>query len=218
MDLYCYSLKILSVKTIGYLSQCELPQAIMTGQTPISIQYNRNNLVNIGNFTKGKLEPFLLKTVKQLGISKYNYRGTRAGRVRVRHFISQDTNQGVNLRNLQTLPSVIPTLQLTQNRPKTAPVCTPTFQNLIKIKSEQHAVMKGHINLKMCCINLRSLKNKTLAFCDHIISNDFDLVAVTETWLGTSIDKACISELLPSGYQSSKWQTCGWGGGYCACF
>ena len=24
---------------------------------------------------------------------------------------------------------------------------------------------------------------------------------MTETWLGTSIDKACISELLPSGYQ-----------------
>ena len=61
--------------------------------------------------------------------------------------------------------------------------------------------MKGHINLKMCCINTRSLKNKTLSFCDHIISNDFDLVAVTETRLGTSIDKACISELLPSGYQ-----------------
>ena len=78
--------------------------------------------------------------------------------------------------------------------------CTPTFQNLIKIKSEQTSVIKGHTNLKICCINPRSVKNKTLSFCDYINSNDFDLVAVTETWLGTSIDKACISELLPSGY------------------
>ena len=53
----------------------------------------------------------------------------------------------------------------------------------------------------ICCINPRSVKNKTLSFCDYIISNDFDLVAVTETWLGTSIGKACISELLPCGYQ-----------------
>ena len=51
---------------IGYLSLWESPPAIITGQIPISIQYNSNNLVNIGNSTKGKLEPFLFKTVKQL--------------------------------------------------------------------------------------------------------------------------------------------------------
>ena len=89
----------------------------------------------------------------------------------MRHFISQDTNQGVNFRNLQTLPSIIPTIQLTQNRQKS--ICV--YSHL----SES----KGHINLKICCINPRSLKNKTLYFCNYIISNDFDHVAVTETWL-----------------------------------
>ena len=42
---------------------------------------------------------------------------------------------------------------------------------------------------------------KNCPFCDYIISNDFDLVAETDTWLGTSIDNARIIELLPSGYQ-----------------
>ena len=34
---------------------------------------------------------------------------------------------------------------------------------------------------------------------DYTISNDFDTVAHAETWLGTPVDKVCISELLPSG-------------------
>ena len=121
---------------------------------------------------------------------------------RERHFKSKETNQGVNFNNLQTLPSRIPTVQLTQKRPTTPYItCTPKIQNLIKIKSEQKSVIKGHTNLKIYCINPRSVKNKTLSFCDYIILNDLNLVAVTETWLGSSIDKACTSDLLPSGYQ-----------------
>lgn len=46
-----------------------------------------------------------------------------------------------------------------------------------------------------------SKKNKTLAFSDYIISNTFDIIAVTETWLGGPTDKVCISELVPSGYK-----------------
>ena len=42
-------------------------------------------------------------------------------------------------------------------------------------------------------------QNKTLSSCDYIISNDFDIVALTETWFGTSVDKVCISELVPPG-------------------
>ena len=73
---------------IGYLSQCELPPAIMTGQTPISIQYNRNNLFIIRKSTNSKLDPHILKTVKQLGNPKHNYNGARAGYAQVRHFSS----------------------------------------------------------------------------------------------------------------------------------
>ena len=36
----------------------------------------------------------------------------------------------------------------------------------------------------ICCLNCRSVKNKTEAINDYIVSNDFDIVALTETWLG----------------------------------
>ena len=45
------------------------------------------------------------------------------------------------------------------------------------------------------------MKNKTLSFCDYIQSNDFDVVAITETWLGSRVDKTCLNELVPNGYQ-----------------
>ena len=44
-------------------------------------------------------------------------------------------------------------------------------------------------------------KKQTFALSDYILSNSFDIVAVTETWLGSSVDKACINELVPCGYQ-----------------
>jgi hypothetical protein len=52
----------------------------------------------------------------------------------------------------------------------------------------------------MCCFNPRSVKNKTLALYDFITSHDYDLVTITETWLGSSIDKKCISEVVSEGY------------------
>jgi hypothetical protein len=45
------------------------------------------------------------------------------------------------------------------------------------------------------------VKNKTLSICDFILSNEFDICAITETWLGSSVDKVCISELVPSDYK-----------------
>ena len=58
---------------VGYLFQCTLPPAIMTpaimtGQKPISIQYNSNDLFSIGKSTKDNLNPNLLKTVKPLEV------------------------------------------------------------------------------------------------------------------------------------------------------
>jgi hypothetical protein len=52
-----------------------------------------------------------------------------------------------------------------------------------------------------CSINMRSVKEKTLQFSDFITSHDFDVVAITETWLGSAVDKQCIAELLPNGYE-----------------
>jgi exonuclease III len=49
-------------------------------------------------------------------------------------------------------------------------------------------------------LNCRSVKNKTLAIVDFIQSHNADLLAITETWLGSEIDKSVISDITPQGY------------------
>jgi hypothetical protein len=44
------------------------------------------------------------------------------------------------------------------------------------------------------------VKNKTLAVADFIQSHNTDLLAITETWLGSGIDKSAISDITPQGY------------------
>jgi exonuclease III len=54
--------------------------------------------------------------------------------------------------------------------------------------------------LNICYLNALSTKNKTIALHDYIVTNNFDVVAITETWLGTSQDKKCKREMVPEGY------------------
>ena len=114
-----------------------------------------------------------------------------------------DTKQDVNINILRTLTVAITTV--VQNRSNS---CVDIFSKYQKtnsylnmVKCQPHSITKGQTSLKMCCINPRSVKNKTFALSDYILSNSFDIVAVTETWLGSSVDKACRNELVPRGYQ-----------------
>ena len=53
----------------------------------------------------------------------------------------------------------------------------------------------------MCCLNTRSVKNKTLSISDYVTSHDYDIMCLTETWLCSDIDAVCISEMVPTGYE-----------------
>jgi hypothetical protein len=44
------------------------------------------------------------------------------------------------------------------------------------------------------------VKNKALAVADFIQSHYADLLAITETWLGSGTDKSAISDITPQGY------------------
>lgn len=70
---------------------------------------------------------------------------------------------------------------------------------MIKIKTCQ---LPKPINksLHVCSLNARSIKNKSVSVADFIISNDLDIIALTETWLGSDIDNIILSKLVPSGY------------------
>jgi hypothetical protein len=89
-------------------------------------------------------------------------------------FIHRTT--GVNEKNLQTLPQEIPTVTQTK-RISNRNSNTHNIRNIKKIKSETLNITKGQKNLNICSINPRSVKNKTIAICDFILSNDFDLWA-----------------------------------------
>ena len=53
----------------------------------------------------------------------------------------------------------------------------------------------------MQCLNVRTVKNKALSVADMVISRDNDILALTETWLGSAIDDHVIHELVPRGYE-----------------
>ena len=55
--------------------------------------------------------------------------------------------------------------------------------------------------LECAYINTRSCRNKTTSINEFITNNDLDLLIITETWLGTSIDYVIFSQLLPVGYE-----------------
>lgn len=73
------------------------------------------------------------------------------------------------------------------------------FYNLRPVKPSCDLVTDRQ-KLRIGCLNARSVKNKTLSLADYILSEDFDIFAITETWLGSSVDQQCISELVPNGY------------------
>ena len=51
-----------------------------------------------------------------------------------------------------------------------------------------HQSQTGAKPLWCAYINARSCRNKTISIHDFILSNNIDLLAITETWLGTDID------------------------------
>ena len=66
--------------------------------------------------------------------------------------------------------------------------------NVITASSSQSDDM-----LRFAVINARSLRNKTAVFVDHIIEQNIDVCAVTETWLKDK-DTASIADICQSGY------------------
>ena len=151
------------------------------------MQYNRHELLSIGKNARRFLWPNNLTffaRLKQLGIFKY--RGVRGGICKFNPI--SKVNNGINLNNLQLLPQHIPTIvrprstEVFQNADtsklddifkhsdifKNADINNQNFKTNVQIKCESINVVKGQKNIKVCCINPRSVKNKTLALSDFI--------------------------------------------------
>ena len=139
-------------------------------------------------------------------------RGTKAGRnvfrpirtvVGVQRKIKQQHDLGVNMFNLvditlsnntdeySILPIIRPRLVIENQTLKS------TLSNLSILPT---ASMKKRENkVSLVSLNPRSVKNKATSINDFILSNNVDILALTETWLGTAVDKSVISEVTPCG-------------------
>ena len=65
---------------------------------------------------------------------------------------------------------------------------TITFYNLHVIDS-LHDDQKVEVPLSVCCPNVKSLRNKAIPVADYVVSQGFDVLAITEMWLGTRLMK-----------------------------
>ena len=78
--------------------------------------------------------------------------------------------------------------------------------NLITVSQLQTSAITSDKNvqkLSMCSMNCRSVRNKTAFLNDFITENDFDCVAVTETWLSSTEaeNNQTLGSLIPSTYK-----------------
>ncbi len=154
--------------------------------------YSRDFLLNIGETVrKTSLSPDAItgKYIADLGINVDNTavlgdvyvktrRGVRAGKKRKRPI-------SVLLHRDGYVPE------------KTRGVCS---DNLIHIQCEPLDVKYDQdLNISMCLINARSVRNKADEIVQYIIENDIDVCVVTETWL-TPDDQLTVREITPTGY------------------
>ena len=64
-----------------------------------------------------------------------------------------------------------------------------------------HDDQKVAVQLTACCLNVQSSRNNTMPVADYVVSQGIDVLALTETWLGTDTDQLTINELVPGGYE-----------------
>ena len=159
------------------------------------ITYNITDLLRIGCLIVPGLELSLDNSAEPStrANKRRTRRGCRAGRLKKRHI------------------DVVITTRIPQTSTVKRKVCT---QNVIQLGGERYTssstncfiepALINHtrsVQLDVQCLNVRSVKNKALSVADMVISRDIDILALTETWLGSAIDDHVIHELVPRGYE-----------------
>ena len=90
--------------------------------------------------------------------------------------------------------------QLTHNdaTPITKLTAACNNDNLIYVKCTDDLFRSGRsVNVKFAVVNVRSVRNKADLIKEHIVEQNYDIVALTETWL-TKDDQAEINVLTAS--------------------
>lgn len=129
-------------------------------------------------------------------------RGTKAGRnffrpIRILVSCSRNIpfkhNSCVNNENLVSI--ITQKENASPNRVFAIPTTSDSRQTLLgcRISNLSEIVKVSNSNdstkLNLVSLNARSMKNKATSLCDFLLSSHADLLAITETWLGTAVDK-----------------------------
>ena len=136
------------------------------------------------------------RNIKQLGIrhATPTHRGTTAGfqQSRVIHAIPVKITGARN-----AFPK-----RLTHNdaTPITKLTAACNNDNLIYLKCTDDLFRSGRsVNAKFAAVNVRYVRNKADLIKEHVVEQNYDIVALTETWL-TKDDQSEINVLTASGY------------------
>ena len=155
--------------------------------------------------------------LQSLGPSRHTLQNNRITRpsksfllnIQDRH-ISTQGNTFVNLQNSSSISS-----DLTSVLSDSSNSSPSQLQNLSRLSSDLSSVSTdssdsslGHSgpsngstsNFLLCCLNARSLRNKSAAFIDLLLENKADLFDVNDTWL-THNDTSALAELFVLGYK-----------------
>ena len=146
-------------------------------------------------------------------VTRRTWRGTKGGRNVQRPICTAISSgkyhlkrkgSGANCDNLiqlidqsgtANLETFIATIATARNDSKSRTL-TLNLTNLLRINKTP--VDSEEKNWSFTLLNPRSVKNKTLSINDFILDSNIDLLALTETWLGTNNDKTVLSELTPN--------------------
>ena len=142
-----------------------------------TITYSRSQLFRIRKASHCSIQPEIFQILKVNGILRF--RGRKAGR---RNYMCKiPVHVGQRFDHVHNFPDL-------QNR---IPVLKPIVLTSMVSSTDP---------LKLCCLNTRSLKNKTADFVAYAIDSRADLFALTETWF-TDIDVAHKVEATPPGFR-----------------
>ena len=85
-------------------------------------------------------------------------------------------------------------------RVPTLPQRSRNVHNLITLPLCKQVSKTRDQGVRVCYVNAQSCRNKTLAIADHILDNQLDMMAISETWLKSSRDSNVIKDIVPNGY------------------
>ena len=141
-----------------------------------------------------------IRTLRSLNATKRTYRGTSAGLILIRSI------PVVTCYGRRQIPRIIPTsTTATHTTNDSSIVHRPAFTtNITRVPLISSSLIRNRNDMRACYFNAQSVCNKTLPISDINCECDVDVIAITETWLKSTIDASTVRALIPSGY-SQRW-------------